>query len=177
MTAFLMIFRRFPSTFRRLPKILQNCFEGQTNDPEHFPRISEDVRRLPKAFEEDSRMFRWYANKFKFNLRKKNNNSKWHTRTPTHGPASTLCMRTVILPGPWQPWTAVSASLLGLGWGKRMDLLCRLYIFSPMKENKKFTNVLTRNISELAALKLVMSWQKKLLKYCCRHCGTYGNRK
>ena len=30
-------------------------------------------------------------------------------------------------------------------------------IFSPMKENKKFTNVFTRKISELAALKLVMS--------------------
>ena len=32
-----------------------------------------------------------------------------------------------------------------------MDLLSRLFIFSPMKENKKFTNVFTRNISELAA--------------------------
>ena len=40
-----------------------------------------------------------------------------------------------------------------------MDLLSRLFIFSPMKENKKFTDVFTRNISELAALKikLVMS--------------------
>ena len=38
-----------------------------------------------------------------------------------------------------------------------MDLLSCLFIFSPMKENKKFTNVFTRNISELAALKLVMS--------------------
>ena len=38
-----------------------------------------------------------------------------------------------------------------------MDLLSRLFIFSPMKENEKFTNALTRNISELAALKLVMS--------------------
>ena len=27
--------------------------------------------------------------------------------------------------------------------------------FSPIKENKKFTNVFTRNTSELAALKLV----------------------
>ena len=39
-----------------------------------------------------------------------------------------------------------------------MDLVSRLFIFSPMKENKKFTNVLViQNISELAALKLVMS--------------------
>ena len=43
-----------------------------------------------------------------------------------------------------------------------MDLLSHLFIFSPMKENKKFTNVFTRNTSKLAALKLVMSGQKKL---------------
>ena len=36
-----------------------------------------------------------------------------------------------------------------------MDLLSRLFIFSPTKENKKFTNAFTRNISELAALKLI----------------------
>ena len=35
-----------------------------------------------------------------------------------------------------------------------MDLLSRLFIFSPMKENKKFTNVFTQNISKLVALKL-----------------------
>ena len=44
-----------------------------------------------------------------------------------------------------------------------MDLLSRLFIFSPMKEDKKFTNVFTRNFSELAALKLVMSRQKELI--------------
>ena len=36
-----------------------------------------------------------------------------------------------------------------------MDLLSRLFIFTPMKENKKFTIASTRNISELAALKIV----------------------
>ena len=48
MTAFLMIFRRFP-------KIFQNCSEGQMNVPEHFPRISEiseDVWRFPKIAED-----------------------------------------------------------------------------------------------------------------------------
>ena len=64
MTAFLMIFRRFP-------KIFQNCSEGQTNVPEHFPRISENFRRLPKTFEEDPKMFRWYTNEFQYNLRDK----------------------------------------------------------------------------------------------------------
>ena len=43
MTAFLMIFRRFPTTFRR----------------------------LPKTFEEDPKMFRWYTNEFKYSLRDK----------------------------------------------------------------------------------------------------------
>ena len=32
-----------------------------------------------------------------------------------------------------------------------MDLPSLLFIFSPMKENKKFTNIFARNISELAA--------------------------
>ena len=42
-----------------------------------------------------------------------------------------------------------------------MDLLSRLFIFSPTEKNKKFTNVFIRNISELAALKLVMSVTKE----------------
>ena len=37
-----------------------------------------------------------------------------------------------------------------------------------MKENTKFTHVFTRNTSELTALKLVMSWQKKLSKYIAK---------
>ena len=52
MTAFLMIFRRFPTTFRRFPKIFQNCSEGRTNAPEHFSKISENFRRLPKIAED-----------------------------------------------------------------------------------------------------------------------------
>ena len=48
--------------------------EGQTNVPEHFPRISEnskDFRRLPKTFDGDPKMFRWYSNEYKYNLRDK----------------------------------------------------------------------------------------------------------
>ena len=33
------IFRRFPITFRRFPKIFQNCCEGQANFSEHFRDI------------------------------------------------------------------------------------------------------------------------------------------
>ena len=56
--AFLMIFRRFPTTFRRFPKIFQNCSEGQTNVPEHFSRISENFRRFPKISEDCRRLSR-----------------------------------------------------------------------------------------------------------------------
>ena len=55
---------------------------------------------------------------------------------------------------------------------------CLFWLFSPLwrRTRSSVTNVFTQNISELAALKLVM-WQKQLLKYCCRHRGTYGNHK
>ena len=35
------------------------------------PKMSEDFRRLPKTFEGDPKMFRWYTNEFKYNLRDK----------------------------------------------------------------------------------------------------------
>ena len=41
------------------------------NFPQHFPRISEDVRRLPKTFEEDPKTLGWYTNEFRYNLRDK----------------------------------------------------------------------------------------------------------
>ena len=62
MTAFLMIFRRFPKIFKIVPKARLS---------EVFPKMSEDFRRLPKTFEEDPKMFRWYTNYFKYNLRDK----------------------------------------------------------------------------------------------------------
>ena len=48
-----------------------------------------------------------------------------------------------------------------------MDLLSRLFIFSPMKENKKFTNVFTRNTSELTASNITVDTVAL----------THGNRK
>ena len=51
----LTILQRCLTTFRRLPKILQNCSEDQTNVPEHFPKIfqkfsktAEDCRKLSR---------------------------------------------------------------------------------------------------------------------------------
>ena len=55
----------------KFPKIFQNCSEGQTNVSEHFPKIPEDFRRLPKTVEEDPKIFQWYTNYFKYNLRDK----------------------------------------------------------------------------------------------------------
>ena len=45
------------------------------------------------------------------NLAQYNKKSKWHTRTPTHGLANTLRMRTAVSHGQWQPRKAVSALL------------------------------------------------------------------
>ena len=46
---------RFPTTFRRFPKIFPNLSEGQTNVSElspnifrRLPKIAEDCRRLPR---------------------------------------------------------------------------------------------------------------------------------
>ena len=61
MTAFLMIFRRFPTTFRRFPKIPKIVPKARRTFPNifrEFPKMSEDYRRLPKTFEEDPKMFR-----------------------------------------------------------------------------------------------------------------------
>ena len=61
MTAFLTIFRRFPTTFRRFSKIVPKARRT-------FPNI---FQRLPKTCEEDPKMFRSYTNAFKYTLRDK----------------------------------------------------------------------------------------------------------
>jgi len=71
MMAFLMIFRRFRTTFRRFPKMLQNLSKGHKNLAKHFSKLSKDNQILPKTFEEDLKMFQWYTNEFKYNLRDK----------------------------------------------------------------------------------------------------------
>ena len=61
-------FRRFPTTFRRFPKIFPNLSVGQTNVSEHspnifrrLPKMSEDFRGLAKIAEEEPIMFRSYS--------------------------------------------------------------------------------------------------------------------
>ena len=78
MTAFLTIFRRFPTTFWRFLKIFQLLFWWPdkrfwifSQNFRKFPKMSKDFRRVLKTFEEDPKMFRWYTNKFKYNSRDK----------------------------------------------------------------------------------------------------------
>ena len=66
MTAFLMIFRGFPTTLQRFPRIFQNCSEARRAFPGHFR--SENFQRLQKTFGEDLKMFRRYTNEFKYAL-------------------------------------------------------------------------------------------------------------
>ena len=70
------VFDDFPKISDHFPKIFQNSSVGQRNVPEHFPRLSENSRRCPKTIEEDPKMFRWYTNYFKYNLRDKHDISE-----------------------------------------------------------------------------------------------------
>ena len=64
----------FPKISEDFPKLLRRPDERSRTFSENFlkfPKMCEDFRRLPKTFEEDPKMFRWYTNKFKYNLRHK----------------------------------------------------------------------------------------------------------
>ena len=50
-----------------------------------------------------------------------------------------------------------------------------LVYFLPYEREQEVHKIHPKH-SELAALKVVISWQKKLLKYFCRHYGTFGKR-
>ena len=71
------VFDDFPKISDHFPKISED-FPKLSRRPDersrtvsdnfrNFPKMSEDCRRLPKTFEEDPKMFRWY----KYNLRDK----------------------------------------------------------------------------------------------------------
>ena len=75
------VFDDFPKIPDHLPKISEDFpklfripDERSRTFSENFrkiPKMSEDFRRLAKTSEEDPKMFRWYTNKFKYNLRDK----------------------------------------------------------------------------------------------------------
>ena len=75
------VFDNFPKISEHLPKISED-FPKLFRIPDErsrtlsenfrkFPKMSEDFQRLPKTSEEDPKMFRWYTNEFKYNLRDK----------------------------------------------------------------------------------------------------------
>ena len=73
MTAFLTIFRRFPTLskdFRRFSKIVPKARRMLPNIFQNFPRISEDCQRLSRK-DPIAKTFWSYTNKFKYNLRDK----------------------------------------------------------------------------------------------------------
>ena len=76
MTAFWMIFRRFPTTFQRFSKTIPKARRTFPNFFREFPKISKDVRRLLKTFKENLKMFLWYTIEIKYNLRDKLDTSK-----------------------------------------------------------------------------------------------------
>ena len=46
------VFDDFPKISDHFFEDFQNCFKGQTNVPEHIPKISENFRRCPKIAED-----------------------------------------------------------------------------------------------------------------------------
>ena len=77
------VFDDFPKISDHFPKISED-FPKLSRRPDErsrtfsdnfrkFPKMPEDCRILPKTFEEDPKMFRWYTNEFKYNLRDKLN--------------------------------------------------------------------------------------------------------
>ena len=62
----------FPKISEDFPKLSRRPDERSRTFSDHFrkfPKMSEDCRRLPKTFEEDPKMFWWYTNEFKYNVR------------------------------------------------------------------------------------------------------------
>ena len=56
-----------PNISEDLPKLFRRPDERSRTFSEifrKFPKMPEDCRRLPKTFEEDPKMFRWYTNEF-----------------------------------------------------------------------------------------------------------------
>jgi len=63
------VFDDFPKISDHFPKIYEDS-------PKLVRRSHEDYRRLSKTFKEDPKMFRWYTNELKYNLRDKLDISK-----------------------------------------------------------------------------------------------------
>ena len=82
MTAFLMISDHLLKISEDFPKLFRKP-DGRSRT------FSKNFRRLPKTFEEDPKMFGWYTNEFKYNLRDKlwtiRHPQRWHTEYTPFG--------------------------------------------------------------------------------------------
>ena len=61
------LFDDFPKISDHFPKISEDSPKLFRRPDERFPKMSEDFRGLSR----DPKMFRWYTNEFKYNLRDK----------------------------------------------------------------------------------------------------------
>ena len=64
-------FSKISEDFQKLFRRPDECSRTFSTNFRKFPKMSEDFRRLPKTFEEAPKMFQWYTNYFKYNLRDK----------------------------------------------------------------------------------------------------------
>ena len=67
----LWFFDDFPKISDYFLKISEDFLKLFRRPDECSRTFSENFWRLPKTFEEDPKMFRWYTNEFKYNLRDK----------------------------------------------------------------------------------------------------------
>ena len=65
------VFDAFPKISDHFPKVSEDFPKLSRRPDERSRTFSENFRRLPKTSEEDPKMFWWYTNKFKYNLRDK----------------------------------------------------------------------------------------------------------
>ena len=64
------VFDDFPKISDRFPRLSEDFQKLFWKPADKRSRtFSENFRRLPKTFEEDLKMFRWYTNEFKYDLR------------------------------------------------------------------------------------------------------------
>jgi len=71
---FLKISDHFPKISKDSSKLVRRSHKRCQTFSKIFrrsPKIAKDYRRLPKTFKEDPKMFWWYTNEFKNNLRDK----------------------------------------------------------------------------------------------------------
>ena len=71
MTAFFDDFPKISDHFPKIPKDSPKLVWRSHERCRTFPKIPEDYRRMPKLSRKTPKIFRWYTNELKYNLRDK----------------------------------------------------------------------------------------------------------